>query len=410
MSNKWSPLDSTTFLIDYQSGMSDYELAQKHNASPDRVGKYLSHMRHTANWPTRDELAQGKQVTPPNLDKRSAFIAFLSRAKTRVQINEQFGESEAEELLVGTYTGYHLFTTKNGHGQSVYSLLPEVRTGYSVAPRVWGCHIPLSDNGDFPQGYQMVSMPDFVFKRLEYEQQELRLVPLFDVHYGHHAHKAEKFDAYIQYIKDTPNVFTWGGGDLLENALDDGRGMSYEQSEHPSRQIDVMAEKLAPIAHKILFLQPGNHEWRTYNKAGIEPTQVLAKVLNIPYFDGPVILDILGMNHRWRIHSQHGNTNSRTKGGKMNAAAAPRRWTNGVNFFVSGHVHDPIVNSETLVDVDPVEGRLVYLPQYTVVAPSFMGFEGTYAYRAGYSPPGLGGVSMSLYADGAYEARLHNRH
>ena len=399
----WAPNDVPLFLADYQSGLTDHELATKYGGTYDTVRKFVTKMRNNAGWPSRDEIAAGKTVEVK--DDRAAVIAFMAKAKTRLEIERRFG---TVEIVDRTFTGYNWFTDKNGHGETIYVLLPEYTQKIAVAPRPWVFHIPMSEQGDFPQGYMKINIPDSFFAALEGKFDEIRLVPLFDVHFGHHAHRADKFDEYLRYIAETPNVFVWGGGDLLENALDDGRGMSYEQAEHPERQIDVMIQKLAPIAHKIFFLQPGNHEWRTYNKAGIDPTQVICRTLDVPYFDGPVIFDILSAGNRWRLHSQHGTTNARTKGGKMNAAGAPRKWTNGVNFFVSGHVHDPVVASETVVDVDVVANRLVYLPQYTVIAPAFLGFEGTYAQRAGYSPPGLGGVSLSLYKDGGYEARLHN--
>lgn len=47
--------------------------------------------------------------------------------------------------------------------------------------------------------------------------------------------------------------------------------------------------------------------------------------------------------------------------------------------------------------------------QWTVACPSFMRWEQTYAYHAGWAPPGKGGVSLRLYPDGGYEAILRDR-
>jgi hypothetical protein len=56
-----------------------------------------------------------------------------------------------------------------------------------------------------------------------------------------------------------------------------------------------------------------------------------------------------------------------------------------------------------------VEKRLIYPQQWTIIAPSFLRWEGTYAYRAGFAPPGAGGVSLHLYKNGEYEGRLYTR-
>jgi hypothetical protein len=135
---------------------------------------------------------------------------------------------------------------------------------------------------------------------------------------------------------------------------------------------------------------------------------VTAQILDVPYFNGPVYCSIMGKEHRWRIYAFHGFTNSQTKGGKLNAAGKPRIFTDFVNFYVSGHTHDPIVNPETCIVEDPERCRLIYCTQWTVVCPSFMRWEQTYAYEFGYPPPGKGGVAMRLYANGDYSANLRD--
>ena len=55
---------------------------------------------------------------------------------------------------------------------------------------------------------------------------------------------------------------------------------------------------------------------------------------------------------------------------------------------------------------NPGACRLDYKQTWTVIAPSFLRWEGTYAYRAGYAPPGSGGVALHLYEDGKYRATL----
>ena len=117
-------------------------------------------------------------------------------------------------------------------------------------------------------------------------------------------------------------------------------------------------------------------------------------------------MSILANTYKWTFYVFHGFGNSQTKGGKMNVASRPKGWTGLVHFFVSGHTHDCIAESETAIIEDPINCRLVYTKQWTVVAQAFLGWYDSYAYRAGYKPPAQGGVSMELLSDGGYRAFL----
>lgn len=193
----------------------------------------------------------------------------------------------------------------------------------------------------------------------------------------------------------------------MENALDDGRGMSYDQSSPPQNQLDEVTYHLAPIAHKILCATPGNHEERTHKKTGIDIMRVLADRLDVPYFDGPIFLTVLANGYKWNMHVFHGRGNSQTKGGKMNSAGRSRTWTDDIQFRVSGHVHDRVCESETTIFPNPYTCTLEYLSTWTIVCPSFLSWQDTYAYRAGYAPPASGGVTISLDpSNGEYKASL----
>jgi len=327
-------------------------------------------------------------------NEQDRFVKFLSKAKTEKEITGAFG-GNAKKLLTGVYAGHTLFTQRNAFNELLYVLLPEVKDDLVIQPRKWKFHVGKDDEGK-KQPYLMAQLPDFKGK--------LEIALLFDVHYGHHAHKLSKFKAYINWILQNPNVYAIIGGDLMENAIDDGRGMSYDQDKNPSSQLNDVVHLLAPIAHKILFAIPGNHEERTYKKTGIEVMEVLAGQLDVPYFSGPVILDVLANSYRWSAHVQHGYGNSQTKGGKMNSASRPKGYTGLIHFFISGHVHDRVCECETMIMQDPVNCRLQYIEQWTVVAPAFLGWEETYAYKAGYRPPAKGGVSIELNDNGTYRA------
>jgi hypothetical protein len=333
-----------------------------------------------------------KQSATSKEDQLALFRKFLSKGRTEREMVAEFGNAD---MLKEKFEGLDLYRQRNAWNEPVFILIPKMKKLEVLKPKEWTYHVARSEDG-VEEPYLMVQLPDFKGK--------ITVVPLYDVHFGHHAHRSEKFLAYINWIASTPNVYAILGGDLMENALDDGRGMSYDQTENPQTQLDEMTKMLAPIAHRILVSVPGNHEARTEKRSGIDVTQVLAERLQVPYFCGPVFLDVLGNGYRWSFYVQHGNTFSRTKGGKMNAAARPKTFTGLVHFFVSGHVHDKNVGSETLLLQDPVNCRLIQVEQWFVVAQSFLGWYKTYAYRAGWQPPAPGGVAMELDENGSYRA------
>lgn len=338
---------------------------------------------------------QTATLRPKAKEKKISPQKFLTKARTRKELVTRFGD-KVDEVLATKFDGLNLFEQVNEFGENVYALLPAPSLdAVKVLPKDWKFTLGKEPNGE-AQPYICVQLPRFKGKT--------QIALLYDVHYGHAKHRKEKFQSYIDWIRRSPNVYAILGGDLMENAIDDGRGMSYDQSENPHSQLDDMTKLLAPIAHKILFSVPGNHEERTFKKTGIDVARVFADRLEIPYFSGPVFCSILANGHKWTVFAQHGRGNSQTKGGKMNMASRPASFVSNVDFIVCGHVHDRVSEAQTIIVEDSANFRLAYKNQWTVIAPAFLGWMDTYAYRAGYRPPSLGGVAIYLYEDGTSKA------
>lgn len=410
MAKQWKPGSIADFVSDYMEGMPDNDLSLKYTGTIDQVKGMIRFLRKSEGLPTRDGLKEGASYEYTAAQELKDFRTFLLRAHTLPEITARFGDM-AETFLKETHPGLNVFDQINNFGEKIYILLPVVSKENwraLIQPREWAYHQADSKEGHWKQPYQLIQMPDDAFMGNDGEE-EIIIAPIYDAHFGHFAHKREKLAAYIRWIAETPNVYTFLGGDFEENALDDGRGMTYSQEIPPSLQVERSCEMLAPIAHKILFVLSGNHERRTAKLTDIDPASIMASFLGVPYYAGPVYATILGRGRKWKFYCFHGNTNSQTKGGKLNAAGRPRRFTDFVNFFVSGHTHDPMCNNETCLCEDPALSRLIYQTQWIVTCPSFMGWENTYAYIAGWAPPGKGGVAIHLYATGDYEAVLRER-
>ena len=318
----------------------------------------------------------------------SFTINYLSRGKT----DKELDAAGIELAEVKKIPDYELFTTRNTHGEKVYLLLPEIQE-VELQPKIW-THRWQADG----QPYIWVKMP-------KKKWDKIKIVPLADVHYGSVAHLDTKFREYINYISENDNVFAVILGDLLENSHgDSNNGVShYEQNVRPKSQVEQMCELLSPIAHKILWAIPGNHEDRSRTR-DYDPLERICEKLEIPYNYMPVYADVMWNDYIFTFYTSHGRSGAMTKGGKMNAAIKPQHMQEHVMFTISGHVHDALMNPTIKICRDRVNFRLEQKKQYVVVCPSFMDYFTSYAPKAGYDPGSYGTINCDLYKNGDYHA------
>ncbi len=337
------------------------------------------------------------------------LIEFLSEPKTLAQIGRVTRSAVTPAIVNGFKLpdGFTLFEQFSASGEPVFSVHEQRNV---PAGRQWGLWKAKNH-----QPYMWAQFPR------SFPHNRLQIVPLSDVHYGARAHNLKRFQQYIDWIAANDNVFTFLNGDIIENAIDGSVGGAvYESIMTPEEQIWGSDDEqhagiinlLRPIAHKILWAQPGNHEWRTWKKTNIDPTRIVCGELKIPYFSEPVYADILAWGHRYTFFCHHGTTGSQTKGGKLNAAARPTEFQEAVDFVVMGHVHDSMANPTTRIvrrrTLDS-NGRVTDFAleeraQYVVICPSFHGYFGNYGARAGFAPGSWGSVNCSLFSDGTYRA------
>ena len=368
-------------LID-NPNLGRYTLSQKTGASEKAC-------RNRLKWWRRE---QGEVTTPVE-----QLLKYLSKAKTGKQLSVTYGQ-EWESIIRKKIPDYFLCDTQwNEFGEKLYIILPQLTDPIKVKPKIWNFYIG-KDSEDGKDPCLTVNFPDSAFRN-----HMITLAPIFDSHVGHFSHRKEKFLSYINWIRQEPNVFAMLGGDIMENALDDGRGMTYD-STPPKKQYEELIDMLSPIAHKIICSVPGNHERRSQKRAGFEPTFFICEKLKIPYFSGPVMININAGGYARRIYLHHGRGNSQTKGGKLNSAQRPHKFVDGVHFNISGHVHDLVCDPETVMYYNPITATIEFYTRWTVIAPSFLGWKNTYAYEGEYGPPAMGGVAIKLYDDGHYKA------
>jgi hypothetical protein len=366
--------------------LSGEELARKFDGDGGNWRKRIRRAR--GEWSELPWFTHGKPSDDP-----AALLRYMSRGRTEAELTTAgFSLSDARAVA-----GYDLFETRNVNLELVYLLLPELGDDITVKPQIW-THRWATDTDGTPQPYMMLQMPDRKWDKI-------KVVPLADLHYGSNSAMTDKLREYVNWIAENDNVFCFLNGDLLENAHGDScKGVAiYEQGVRPSSQVGDLARILAPIAHKILWAHPGNHEDRSRIR-DFDPLERMCEKLNIPYSYEPVYVDVLWKGNVFSFHAKHGNTSSQTKGGKMNAAARPQEFQGFTMFTIMSHVHDGDVSRNTRICRDRVNFRLDLRKQYVIVTPAFLAYFGSYASKAGYKPGSFGAINMDLFANGDYHA------
>ena len=235
----------------------------------------------------------------------------------------------------------------------------------------------------------------------------MKLIPIADLHYGSADFNSEKFADYLEFIKKTDNIFCFLAGDIFENCNgESNRGISiFGQALTPTRQRENMVKILAPIAHKILWAVPGNHENRS-RKFDFDPLEYVCQMLGIPYFTEPVYADVLWNGKVFTFFCQHGRSGSMTEGGKINAAARPLEFQEHIDFTIMAHVHDAKTTRPTRIVRDRVNFKLELRKQFVVICPAFLNYFGSYASRNSLKPGAWGTVACEIYKNGDFHASI----
>jgi len=237
----------------------------------------------------------------------------------------------------------------------------------------------------------------------------IQLAPLYDVHIGSGEHDAETFGRHLKWLTDTPDVLSFNGGDLFENANKYSPGASViAQKKSPEEQILDSTRIVAPIQHKLLFSLPGNHEDRTMNGAGMDSAARLATDLKLPYFPDYCFCTIKWRGQNFRILAHHGTGAAQTPGAQRNAARKDLPWTK-FDIYWTGHLHQPMADVVYQTDFNQETGRVVERSAIVMISPSYLKYFGGYAAKKRFAP-GIRGLGVvTLNEDGRMDVSLHAR-
>jgi hypothetical protein len=238
----------------------------------------------------------------------------------------------------------------------------------------------------------LVTVPD--------DWNEIMLAPLYDVHIGNGNHDAALFARHIRWLANSPNVLTWNGGDMVEQAtkLSVGAGV-YEQDFSPQNQLVRALLQLSSIRHKMLFAIPGNHEDRQ-NLVGLDVGQWMAWILDIHYFSDYCFVVIRWRGNNFRILAHHGTGAAQTAGAQRMAARKDLAWARPFDLFWTGHLHSPLADILYQTDQDQSTHLMVERNGVVLISPSYLKYFGSYAAKKRL-PPGIRGLAaVKLKKDG----------
>lgn len=226
----------------------------------------------------------------------------------------------------------------------------------------------------------------------------VKLAPWYDVHHGHKIHAASMFKRHVKWFLSDPHTLGWNGGDFFENVIEGSPGQ-WSQVEIPDEQFKHSAEILRPLRDKLLFAIPGNHEARTFRRAGIDIARLLAEKVGIEYFDDYCFCTIKWREMKFRICAHHGTGAAATPGGQRNSARKDMPWV-GADLYWTGHLHQPIADVVYRADYDQSTDRMVSRTSIVIISPSYLRYFGGYSASKRLSPGTLGLTVAELQESG----------
>jgi hypothetical protein len=115
--------------------------------------------------------------------------------------------------------------------------------------------------------------------------EEVKLVPIFDLHCGSAACDWERFVRLTDWIKENPDVRWFGGGDMFELCTKSSPGNRYDEALDLTDALRIAKKRIAPIAHQGCFCLVGNHDSRLLRSEDTNwnPVQELCSDLDIPF-------------------------------------------------------------------------------------------------------------------------------
>jgi len=183
---------------------------------------------------------------------------------------------------------------------------------------------------------------------------EIRILPLADLHLGDIHCDYRKVQEWIREIRENENTFAILNGDLMDTAIVGSLGSPYLAAINPMDQIKECVKIFEPIKEKLLAVMSGNHERRVQRATSLDMTEIMCNQLGIGdrYAPASAMLfirfghDRLPGHHRrkvrYTIYCVHGSGGGKKEGAKLQRVVDLAAITDA-DCYIHSHTHMPII-------------------------------------------------------------------
>lgn len=186
---------------------------------------------------------------------------------------------------------------------------------------------------------------------LKHKSDTLHVIPLSDVHTGMFNTEYDKVETLVGWVKDTPNTYLYGLGDLADAIVPTDKRFDFDSlhpkfrnrvGDLPVAQVEYLADLFEPIADKMIAFIPGGHEDVIKRRHFFDMNKELSTRVGVP--EGH---DLTFMRFRFKqFHSAnllllatHGYVAGRRRGNKVNQLEDLSR-NYEADIYTVGHSHD----------------------------------------------------------------------
>ena len=238
--------------------------------------------------------------------------------------------------------------------------------------------------------------------KLEREIKKLKIITLADLHIGDKNCNLDLVYELIEKVKQK-DYYCILNGDILDNAIVDSVGNTYDESLNPMKQLDFVIETLRPIKDKILCITGGNHEERTNRKVGIDLSLLIASslglrnrycedgsgviFLSLGNMDGTKETNGSGKNRQvaYTIYVSHGRRSGVGIGSKVNALKQYENVVTNCDVYIGSHTHQASIFPTSTFEVD-TRNHTVYRRNKLFLSNGSCIDYGGYAEQHNYQP------------------------
>jgi UDP-2,3-diacylglucosamine pyrophosphatase LpxH len=221
--------------------------------------------------------------------------------------------------------------------------------------------------------------------------EDVTIIPVADVHLGARECMERDFAAFLNWVKETENVYLVLCGDLINNGVKNSVTNIYEETLMPSQAKRLMANYLEPVRDRILAAVGGNHERRSSREVDDDITlDIMAKLdCEHLYRENLAFVKIQlgekyhasGSLRKYKDRPTYCLAVAHGAGGGMTGGAVNRNERfayalENVDAVITGHTHRPAFTQPAKIHVDLHNNKVTVKPFRVITASSWLRYSG----------------------------------